>query len=175
MNKTDSRSVVFATGVVSLGILLGGLAGCRGVSPQEQQDMDPTRMAEELFTRITVADPFEDWEQFPEAQGIVPSAPPHGDRTDIRINDVVSTALDNFSGPLPDDSIIVKKNIGGEGDKVDALTVMWKVVGFNPDNNDWFWANLSLDGQVNAAGKVEGCINCHSGARGNDFVFTHSF
>jgi hypothetical protein len=47
-----------------------------------------------------------------------------------------------------------------------AVTLMYKVGGFNPDVNDWYWVAFAPDGTVNAEGAVEGCINCH-GQDGN--------
>jgi hypothetical protein len=136
---------------------------------------DPT--AAKLFTMITETDPFQDWARFPEAQGLIESAAPHGPFARVWINgpveDVVLTGL---GGNLPDGSIIVKENLGeSTSEKADAWTIMWKVSGYDPDNNDWFWANVTPDGDVNAEGRVEGCITCHGGARENDFVFLHQF
>jgi hypothetical protein len=94
----------------------------------------------------------------------------------VFINDKVEDALDDFTGSLPDGAIIVKENLGASSsDKVDALTIMWKVKGHDSGNNDWFWANIKPDGMINAAGSVSGCINCHSSVRDNDFVFLHQF
>ena len=77
---------------------------------------------------------------------------------------------------LPDGSIIVKENVGTSPEVTEAvLTVMWKVAGFDPENNDWFWANMMSDGQIVAEGKVQGCTACHGGARSNDFIFVQQF
>jgi len=91
----------------------------------------------------------------------------------------------------------VKTNFGGDGVSVDAVnanpgnylasvTVMFKRAGFDPDNNDWFWAKYLPDGSLDKnpkgmqlAGRVAkgntqaGCIACHSAAPGGDLVFTH--
>ena len=146
------------------------LVGCPGTSPSDS----PT--ASKLFTLITETDPYQDWAQFPGVEGIIESAPPHGPMAQVFINTSVEAALENFSGRLPDESIIVKESFGEiTSEKADALTIMWKVSGFDPENNDWFWANITPEGVVNAEGKVAGCTSCHSGARDNDFVFLHQF
>ncbi len=49
---------------------------------------------------------------------------------------------------------------------------MYKVSGYNPAANDWFWAKYTPDGKIEAEGKIEGCINCHGKKRTNDFIFT---
>jgi hypothetical protein len=52
---------------------------------------------------------------------------------------------------------------------------MYKVAGYNPEANDWFWAKYKADGTVLKEGKVAGCINCHAAKKANDFVFTSEF
>jgi len=93
-------------------------------------------------------------------------------------------------------ALIVKRNYGPEGVTEDqvlqepekhlgAITVMFRrEAGFDADNQDWFWAkylpNGSLDKNpkgMQLAGKVakgmpKGCIACHSGADGGDYLFT---
>ncbi|MEA3292519.1 MAG: cytochrome P460 family protein [Pseudomonadota bacterium] len=93
--------------------------------------------------------------------------------------------------------VIVKRNYGGEGITVPAVynnpsmylkavTVMYKrEAGYDPDNQDWFWAKYSPQGEVltnpkgmQLAGRVakgasEGCIACHQAAPGGDYVFNH--
>jgi hypothetical protein len=93
-------------------------------------------------------------------------------------------------------AVIVKNNYGGEGVSaanvtadpgkyLAAVTVMYKRAGYDPENNDWFWAKYLPDGSLdkNPAGmqlagrvaKVDppaGCIGCHTAAPGGDMVFT---
>ena len=93
--------------------------------------------------------------------------------------------------------IIVKHNYGGEGIDEDevmedpakwlkAVTVMYRrEEGYDADNADWFWVKYAADGSIDTnpkgamlAGRVAkgadvGCIACHSGAGGDDYVFTH--
>lgn len=92
---------------------------------------------------------------------------------------------------------IVKKNFGGKGIDIDAVandpakhikavTVMFKrEKGYNPEENDWFWAKytplgklmtnpkkMSLAGRV-GKGSDKGCIACHANADGNDLVYNN--
>jgi len=94
-------------------------------------------------------------------------------------------------------ALIVKRNYGPEGVDADtvlgpmggkhlgAVTVMFKrEKGYDSDNQDWFWAKFLPDGSLDKnakgmqlAGKVAkgadvGCIACHSGAPGEDYLFT---
>jgi len=131
---------------------------------------------QELFSMISQPIPFEQWVEFPDRRGTLPSVLPHGPMSRVFINDKVQAALATFSGQLPDGSIIVKENVGTDPSVTEAkLTVMWKVAGFDSANNDWFWANITAGGQVMAEGKVQTCAACHGGARSNDFVFSHQF
>ena len=70
------------------------------------------------------------------------------------------------------------------------VTVMYQRAGFDPDNQNWFWAVFTPRGDVvvnplglNMAGRIVGggampdapfnCIACHTGAPGDDMVFLH--
>lgn len=96
--------------------------------------------------------------------------------------------------------VMVKKNYRGEGDAEElehkvlanrlkylaSVTVMFKrKAGYDPENHDWFWVKYKPDGSLvknpkgmKMAGRVakgmsQGCIACHKGASGGDYVFTH--
>ncbi len=92
--------------------------------------------------------------------------------------------------------LVVKRNYGPAGVEASevmmapdrhlgAITVMFRrEKGFDPDNQDWFWVKYAPDGSVMTnpkgmmlAGRVakgadKGCIACHSGAPGDDYLFT---
>lgn len=93
-------------------------------------------------------------------------------------------------------TLLVKRNFGPEGvdeeqvlaepgKHLGAITVMFKrEAGYDSDNNDWFWAKYLPDGSLDknpkgmqlagrvAKGATKGCIACHSGAPGGDYIFT---
>lgn len=108
--------------------------------------------------------------------------------------------LQNFNGMLTVDGqtgpVIIKSNFSGEGVSVSsvtadpekylkAVTVMYQRDGYDPENNNWFWAKYLPDGTldkspkgIQLAGRVAkgapvGCIACHTAAPGGDLVFTH--
>jgi hypothetical protein len=92
-------------------------------------------------------------------------------------------------------TVIVKNNFGGEGVTKDqvandpdkwlrAVTVMFqREAGYDPDNQNWFWAKYLPDGTLDknpkgmelagrvATGADVGCIACNSGATGGDYLF----
>ncbi len=93
---------------------------------------------------------------------------------------------------------IVKKNYAGQAvtrSKVvnnpqkylKAITVMFKrEAGYDPENKDWFWVKYKPDGSLHknpkgmllagrvAKGMPQGCIACHRGASGGDYLFNNS-
>jgi hypothetical protein len=58
-------------------------------------------------------------------------------------------------------------------------------VGYDPDNNDWFWVKYGPDGTVDendagvalagrvAKGASTGCIACHANAAAGDYLFVN--
>ncbi|HED18733.1 MAG TPA: hypothetical protein ENI74_04420 [Gammaproteobacteria bacterium] len=98
--------------------------------------------------------------------------------------------------------VVVKKNYNGdnlgiaevERDRsryLDSISVMFRrEPGYDPDNQDWFWAQYKPGGQLSSmrrmgmeiamAGRLikgaapdrnQGCIYCHSSAGGGDYIF----
>lgn len=87
---------------------------------------------------------------------------------------------------LPHGSILIKENYGADGRTLMAITVMYRTLGANgqpwdPDNRDWYYVKYLPDGRVatsppemgakRLAGRVQSCIDCHSGASGRDYIF----
>ena len=71
---------------------------------------------------------------------------------------------------MPMGSIIVKENYSPEEELI-SVTSMYKKEGFNPEAGDWFWVNHTPDEEIDAAGKVQGCIDCHSQVENRDYLF----
>jgi len=98
---------------------------------------------------------------------------PHGALLTTYLNGVANETIQNKQGVLPEGSIIVKENYLPDGTFV-GVTAMYKVKGFDPPTNDWFWVKWSGKGTIKQEGKVEGCISCHGTKRDNDFIWTSS-
>lgn len=112
---------------------------------------------------------FTSWQQFPEHQGIKKgTSGVHGDYVATWIN---ATAAGDMAN-LPPGSILVKENFSSNDRKsLDGITVMKRIAGYDPDNEDWFFARYSASGSLTHAGKVSMCSDCHSSADGDDFSF----
>lgn len=95
---------------------------------------------------------------------------PHGSLLTTYVNEIALRSIEKQKG-MENNSIIVKENYTPEK-KLAAVTVMYKVKGYNPDGGDWFWVKYDPNYDILAEGKVEGCLNCHGSAKANDYVFT---
>lgn len=99
---------------------------------------------------------------------------PHGALLKVYVNRYVAQ---DPSDP-PAKAIIVKDNLNDQKE-LQAITVMYRVEGFDPDNNNWYWVKYLPGGEVAqnggepVAGKVQSCIECHGSAKGGDYIFTN--
>tara|TARA_X000001036_G_scaffold262244_1_gene243744 strand:+ start:1771 stop:2247 length:477 start_codon:yes stop_codon:yes gene_type:complete len=117
---------------------------------------------------------YKTWDQNPEFLGIQSGDSPHGEYVQIWINDIVKEFF-NVEIPdslLPNGSIIVKEGYSDEGGaNMNKITVMKKINGFDPDHNNWFWANYNENGSLGGKnGKVSSCYSCH--ASGKDYILS---
>ena len=148
--------------VVALGTGMSHLAG-------EMPGAD----AKGLWEYFTKTEPYTDWSFFPGRDGMYKGTHPHGARLKLYVNDVALAALKEGK-PMPYGAIILKENYAKDGETLMAITPMYKVEGFNPDAGDWYWAKYKADGMVEKAGKVEGCIDCHSERKDKDWYFNEA-
>ncbi len=139
----------------------------------------PEADAEELWAYLTSQDmPYTSYQYWPDPsrEGFYQGADPHGAILRTFVNDMAFSVAGNFPGQMPYRSIIVKENYPPDDqENMAALTVMYKVEGYNPEGGDWFWARYAPDGTVDKAGAVEGCINCHRQPGNYDYVLSWDF
>lgn len=126
--------------------------------------------AGELWGYIQDTSWYKTWGQWADHVGVHLGSAPHGSKHIIY---VTRTARDAARAPLPYGSMVVKENYmpGGE---LAALTVMYKLKGYNPQAGDWFWAKYAPGGEPVSAGRLEGCIGCHGAMADNDYVMVHT-
>jgi hypothetical protein len=127
---------------------------------------------ERLWIRITQDENYKKYPFWPGHEGIQQGQSPHGDLHRVHINPILYGALPISDKIAPDGSIIVKCNMNAEKE-ITAFTVMAKVKGYDPEENDWFWAKMSKDGKVQAEGKVKSCIECHKALKKNDYILLY--
>jgi hypothetical protein len=123
-----------------------------------------------LWTYITSENPYKNWELAPGKGEYYPAEEPHGALLTTYVNDKALEAIEQRKSIMPDGAIIVKDNY--RADKtLESISVMKKVEGYNPQANDWFWAEYKPNGEIEEEGKVFNCIGCHSKERDNDYSF----
>jgi len=124
-----------------------------------------------LWQYISKESPYTGWAFWDDHQGLQEGDAPHAPQHKVFVNKT-GTAPGKTAAEFG--TIVVKENIGNDN-KLKALTVMYKVEGFNPEKGDWFWAKYSPKGKVAKSGKVKGCIGCHNSVEDNDYIYVHEF
>jgi hypothetical protein len=124
-----------------------------------------------LWNHMKGVDYSKKWQMWPGKTAFYQGTEPHGVLLTTYVNGPALKAIKTKKGVLPNGAIIAKENYSSEK-KLMAITVMYKVAGFNPEARDWFWVKYLPDGKIEAEGKVKMCIECHAKAKRNDYVTT---
>lgn len=130
----------------------------------------PIPSAGDLRHYITGHMPYKNWDTWPGKGEMYKGTEPHGSLLTTYVNDIALESIKKMSG-MANNSIIIKENYA-PNKKLVAVTAMYKVKGYNPDNGDWFWVKYDADFNVLNEGKVKGCLACHGTVTDNDFIFT---
>jgi len=155
------KKIVTSIGIFSL------CAAVASVALAQMPSSDP----DALWKYISKESPYSKWSFWPDHQGMQAGNAPHGPLHKVFVND---QALSSTKPPANYGSIAVKENYG-QDKQLKAITVMYKIAGYNPEAGDWFWAKYSPDGKADKFGKAQGCIDCHVSKNTNDFVYVHEF
>lgn len=100
---------------------------------------------------------------------------PHGAKVKLYVNRTAAGSPDD----LRNGSILVKENYDGTGEKLMAITAMYRSKEYNAEGGDWYWVKYETNGAVSSmngmpiTGRVNMCIECHQPAGNNDFVFAN--
>jgi len=137
----------------------------------ETQVTLPGTDAAQLYEYITKTRPYTQWDLWPEKGKMYKGSQPHGDYLTTYVNSDGMFDIRKKKGRLPEGAIIVKESYGADRNFT-ALSVMYKIAGFNRSAGDWFWAKYDHSGKVLASGRVEACIKCHEKKKDNDYIFT---
>lgn len=170
--RVKSRRGPIAVAGCALGaVLVLGVVGCSRSAPEPV--LPPLEVSEisaqALWDRITVESNYREYSYWPGHEGERPGQSPHGPVHRIYVNRTLLDALPIADRIAPAGSIIVKDNLNSARE-LNAITVMAKVEGFDPEHDDWFWASYGPDGTPRGAGALDGCIACHDGVSANDYV-----
>lgn len=178
-----SQKLKFGRILILVGAFLLVLAACSGGGGEETAEL-PEANGTAVFEYVTETNDYTSWGTWPSDEwnnfevNLV-SGEPHGNVVHIYVNEIALSAADSFDGSMPEGSMIVKENYVGTDPanpgELDALTIMYKVDGFNPDANDWFWVKVKPSGSIDAEGAVDGCIGCHSQPNNQDYILRYGF
>jgi len=164
----------------AIGFLLAALLsfGATALAIHKTQPEDiitslPKEDASSVYIYITSVNPYDMWSLWPDKGRMYKGAHPHGAFLTTYINDYAALGIKEGKR-MPHGSMIVKENYSQEK-KLAAITVMYKIDGYNPDAGNWFWAKYEPDGKPLASGKVPECINCHKSRMENDYIMTADF
>jgi len=133
----------------------------------------PAADAEKLHQYLTKEKPYTEWKLWPGKGKLYKGTEPHGALLTTYVNDVALKSIKAKKG-LKDGSIIVKENYMPDK-MLAAVTVMYKVKGYNPEAGDIFWMKYAPDGKIEVSGKsgmADMCIGCHAKEKGNDYLYT---
>jgi len=117
---------------------------------------------------------YKTWKQPVGYEDFEPSVHPLPAFVKYYVNDA---GMNSFDKPV-DGSVFVKEQFDKDKQLI-GLTVMKKIEGYDPDNNDWFWAIANTDSHITNAGRLNSawtsnCIDCHrKGDGGGDLLFVN--
>lgn len=145
-----------------------------GVATEKGKAELPPATGKDLWSHLTKVNYQKSFALWPGKGKLYKGTEPHGALLTTYVNKAALGAIQGKKGTMPAGAIVVKENYMPDK-KLAAITVMYKVAGYNPDGGDWFWAKYTPDGKIEAEGKSEManmCIGCHGKAKANDFLFT---
>ena len=166
-----SRSALGAALALAMACGSGDGPPRTGAAAEDPSLALPDTSAAAVWAYLGLADYRSSWQLWPGKGEFYPGTQPHGVLLTTYLNPVAYEALTAGAPAVPPGSIVVKENYLPDSTLI-AVTTMYKVVGYNPGHNDWFFAQQSPSGAVEVEGRVEGCINCHMERAGNDYLYT---
>jgi len=131
----------------------------------------PAADGQAVYEYITKINPYTNWPLFPGKDKLYQGRHPHGAFLTTYVSEDALASIKAKQGNLPNGAMVIKENYSPEK-KLAAITVMYRVSGYDAEAGDWFWAKYAADGSVQKEGKVNGCISCHKSVIMNDWVFT---
>ena len=139
----------------------------------ESVETDNRMNAQRLWEYMTTEKPYQHYSYWPGKEGFYKSLMPAANIQKLYLNNLALDTVVNKKGLFPHGSLLIKE-MYTDDKKLNLITVMYKEKGFDPSGNDWYWVKYKPDGNAPLEGKVEHCIECHVGTKGNDYVFTGS-
>ncbi len=183
-----------APGVLLTLLLLGACASLMNLPAGQPADIDAARQLWSVLVQERMVG-----ENAVPLKPFIGAARPHGWvlEVDSRVIQVgrhrgFVVVKKNYNGDSPDDRPTIAEVEKDRRRYLKAITVMFRrEAGYDPDNQDWFWAKYHPDGRlfsmhrmgmtIAMAGRLmkggtspdrnRGCIYCHRSAGGGDYIF----
>ena len=95
-----------------------------------------------------------------------------GNHVTVWVNDL--TDPDELERPFAEGTVLLKAQYDGAGcSDLAGFTVMRKgAPGTAPETGDWEWQFVDDVGEITGQGQMSSCINCHTAAAADDYVFS---
>lgn len=122
---------------------------------------------------------YRTWSMWPGKSALYQGTEPHGALLTTYVNVRARQAIEGEAGSMPPGAVVVKENYMPDS-TLAAVTVMYKVEGYDPEHGDWYWLKLNAgdaaesEGPIAAEGRVESCRECHAAQEANDYIMTGS-
>ncbi|SIN91178.1 cytochrome P460 family protein [Halodesulfovibrio marinisediminis] len=136
-----------------------------------QGALPPMTDADALWQYITLTNPYTEWNQFDDTNGMKNGSPPHGARIQIYPNKIASRSVYQAE----EGSIIVMENYDEDGTTLLTIDLMQKRPNYAPSAGNWFWASYEANGTVIEEGKIKRCVECHVSMAFGDYTFIHQW
>lgn len=124
-----------------------------------------------VFNYITKENYYRTWDLWPFRKETYASISVHGPLITTYITEDAETAISERAGALPYGSMVVRESHDADGE-LREIGVRYKVQGYDPEHNDWFWAAYTPEGEIIVEGMAGSCQECHSVVADNDYVYT---
>jgi plastocyanin len=139
--------------------------------PEPVQAETPEPQGSEVYNYITEENNYRNWDLWPLKDEVYASVSIHGPLLTTYVSENAVPAIQNRAGTLPYGSMVVRESYDADR-QLREIGVRYKVEGYDPDHNDWFWAAYTPEGEVIVEGRVESCQSCHSVEARNDYIYT---
>ncbi len=180
----NSKKLLFLT----IGLIALTAAGCGPAEEPEGGAAEPMSQASAvaeadttgaaIWAHLQESDYQSTWTLWPGKGELYTGQVPHGMLLTTYLNDTAIRALNSGASVMPPGAIIVKENYMPDR-TLAAITTMFKVRGYNPDVNDWFFTKHLPSGELDRTpngmameGRLAGCTTCHTAMQTNDYLFT---
>ena len=163
-----NKSLALALSVASAAF---ALSGCASYQQEPAASAPPAASGKAIWAYMAKAGYTRNWSMWPGTSAYYKGNEPHGALLTTYVNAPALDAINGKRGTLPDGAMVIKENYM-PGKNLAAITVMYKVAGYNPEAGDWYWVKFAPSGAVEAEGKEPMCIACHSAKMDNDYLYT---